>query len=99
MPRTVLVFIDEDSGRAHAAAAKALENYWRAIEGTLDPEKVRNAVGNALVGTPAEITEQMQKRFHKDDRLMLWFDFNNHNNDAVRTSMRLFMERVSSAFA
>lgn len=99
MPRTVLVFIDEDSGLAHAAAAKALENYWRAIEGTLDPEKVRNAVGNALVGTPAEIGEQMGRRFHKDDRLMLWFDFNNHNNDAVRHSMRLFMERVAPQLA
>lgn len=94
MPRTVLVFIDKNSARAQEAAKKALENYWNAIEGTLDPEKVRNAVGNALVGTPEEIREQMQMRFHKDDRLMLWFDFNNHDNESVKNSMKMFMKEI-----
>lgn len=98
MPRTVLVFIDKDSARASAAAKKALENYWKAIEGTLDPEKVRNAVDNALVGTPEEIREQMRARFHAEDRLMLWFDFNNHDNAAVCGSMKLFMEKVAPEF-
>lgn len=98
MPRTVLVFIDEDSKRAHAAANAALENYWRAIEGTLDPEKVAKAVHNALVGNPQEIKEQIRKRFHNDDRLMLWFDFNNHDNTAVKYSMKLFMENCGPDF-
>jgi alkanesulfonate monooxygenase SsuD/methylene tetrahydromethanopterin reductase-like flavin-dependent oxidoreductase (luciferase family) len=95
MPRTVLVFINEDRKKAELEAKEALENYWKAIEGTLDPEKVQNAVGNALVGTPNEITEQLKSRFHPEDRLMLWFDFNNHDNQAVKNSMKMFMEKVA----
>jgi hypothetical protein len=103
MPRTVLVFIDESTGvpaearraRAKAAAEKALSNYWKAVEGTLDPAKIAQAVDNALVGTKEDIIEQMRSRFHKDDRLMLWFDFNNHDNEWVKSSMRWFMERVA----
>jgi alkanesulfonate monooxygenase SsuD/methylene tetrahydromethanopterin reductase-like flavin-dependent oxidoreductase (luciferase family) len=98
MPRTVLVFIDKESARAKAAANHALENYWRALEGTLDPQKVENAVHNALVGTPEEIVAQMKARFNPEDRLMLWFDFNNHDNSAVSASMRLFMEKVAPDF-
>ena len=102
MPRTVLVFIDETPSlsvaarrtRAKESAEKALENYWRAVEGTLDPSKVAQAVDNALVGTAEDISEQIAKRFHAEDRLMLWFDFNNHDNEAVKTSMRWFAEKV-----
>lgn len=94
MPRTVLVFIDEDSRKAHRNAEMAIENYWKAVEGTLDPKKVSEAVGNAVVGNPGEVALQMKERFHPEDRLMLWFDFNNHDNEAVKKSMRLFMERV-----
>lgn len=99
MPRTVLVFLDAKRERAREKAVHAMENYWRAIEGTLDPEKVQNAVNNALVGDAAEISEEMKKRFHPEDRLMLWFDFNNHDNDDVCRSMREFMEKVAPRFA
>lgn len=99
MPRTVLVFLDKDRARAREKAQKAMENYWRALEGTLDPEKVRNAVDNALVGDSAEIREEVKKRFHPDDRLMLWFDFNNHDNADVKQSMRMFMEEVAPHFS
>lgn len=95
MPRTVLVFLNSDPEWARAKAVHAMENYWRAIEGTLDPEKVRNAVDNALVGDAAMIAEEMKRRFHKDDRLMLWFDFDNHDNADVCRSMRDFMEKVA----
>ena len=88
MPRTVLVFHDKDHQKAKQKAFKAMETYWKAIEGTLDPEKVRNAVDNALVGDSAGIAEDARKRFHADDRLMLWFDFNNHDNEDVERSMR-----------
>ena len=98
MPRTVLVFIDENSDRARQSAGKALENYWSAIEGTLDTKKVEQAVTNALVGNPSEIRDQLRERFHPDDRLMLWFDFNNHDNQAVQKSMSLFMENVAAEF-
>ncbi|HVK61256.1 MAG TPA: LLM class flavin-dependent oxidoreductase [Bdellovibrionales bacterium] len=94
MPRTVLVFVDENADKAKREAEKALTTYWKAIEGTLDPKRVEQAVGNALVGTPSDIIAQMKERFHPEDRLMLWFDLNNHDNDAVKKSMRMYMEKV-----
>jgi hypothetical protein len=99
MPRTVLVFIDEKRERARTRAEKAMGNYWKAIEGTLDPAKITSAVDNALVGDAEEIKTQMQKRFHPEDRLMLWFDFNNHDTTEVERSMRMFMEQVAPSFA
>jgi alkanesulfonate monooxygenase SsuD/methylene tetrahydromethanopterin reductase-like flavin-dependent oxidoreductase (luciferase family) len=104
MPRTVLVFINEEPGlsrdernsRAAEEAKSALENYWKALEGTLDPAKVERATNNALVGDAGAIVEQM-KRFHPDDRLMLWFDFNNHDSARVCRNMAAFMERVVPA--
>jgi alkanesulfonate monooxygenase SsuD/methylene tetrahydromethanopterin reductase-like flavin-dependent oxidoreductase (luciferase family) len=98
MPRTALVFLDPNRAKARERAEKAMSNYWRAIEGTLDPEKVRNAVDNALVGDAAEITEELRLRFHPEDRLMLWFDFNNHDNSDVKRAMREFMEKVAPHF-
>ena len=95
MPRTVLVFIDDDADHAAAAARKALENYWRALEGTLDEEKVRRATNNALVGTPEMIAKQVRERFDPEDRLMLWFDFNNHDSQQVMKSMSDFMTKVA----
>ena len=106
MPRTVLCFLNDDQGvsiderrdRAKNAAVKANENYWRAIEGTLDPAKVANATENALVGTPEDVVEQISERFHPEDKLLLWFDFNNHNSDEVMQGMRLFTEKVAPHF-
>jgi alkanesulfonate monooxygenase SsuD/methylene tetrahydromethanopterin reductase-like flavin-dependent oxidoreductase (luciferase family) len=95
MPRTVLVFINDDPAAAAAEAREALSNYWKALEGTLDPAKVERATNNALVGDAAAIREQM-KRFHPDDRLMLWFDFNNHDSKRVMKNMRDFVEKVAS---
>lgn len=103
MPRTVLVFINSDKNltenqqreKAKEEANKAISNYWKALEGTLDQKKVDNAVNNALVGNSQDIIEQMKSRFNDDDRLMLWFDFNNHNNEYVKNSMSWFMGEVS----
>ena len=94
MPRTVLVFINDDPAQAAEEARDALSNYWRALEGTLDEEKVRRATNNALIGDPAAIARQVKERFHPEDRLMLWFDFNNHDSKRVMKNMRDFMERV-----
>ena len=94
MPRTVLVFIADDPGQAKEEARESLSNYWRALEGTLDEEKVRRATNNALVGTPDTIREQVRERFHPDDRLMLWFDFNNHDSRRVMENMRAFMRAM-----
>jgi alkanesulfonate monooxygenase SsuD/methylene tetrahydromethanopterin reductase-like flavin-dependent oxidoreductase (luciferase family) len=93
MPRTVLVFPSE------AEATKALSNYWRALEGTLDEEKVRRATNNALIGDGNAIAKQMRERFHPDDRLMLWFDFNNHDSKQVMQNMDTFMTTVAPSFS
>jgi alkanesulfonate monooxygenase SsuD/methylene tetrahydromethanopterin reductase-like flavin-dependent oxidoreductase (luciferase family) len=95
MPRTVLVFIDDDPARASAAARKALENYWRALEGTLDEEKIRRATTNALIGDAEQIAKQVRERFDPEDRLMLWFDFNNHDSQQVMKGMSDFMTKVA----
>jgi alkanesulfonate monooxygenase SsuD/methylene tetrahydromethanopterin reductase-like flavin-dependent oxidoreductase (luciferase family) len=102
MPRTVLVFINEEeglseaqkNGRAAEEARSALSNYWRALEGTLDEEKVRRATNNALIGNAETIAAQMRERFHPEDRLMLWFDFNNHDSQRVMRNMSAFMSHV-----
>jgi len=94
MPRTVLVFINDDAAAAKDEAREALSNYWRALEGTLDEEKVRRATNNALVGDATTIAAQMRERFHPEDRLMLWFDFNNHDSKRVMKNMSDFVERV-----
>lgn len=99
MPRTVLVFINDDKAQAEAEAKDALSNYWRALEGTLDEEKVRRATNNALVGDAATIVEQMRGRFHPEDRLMLWFDFNNHDSKRVMKNMTDFMTKVAPHYA
>jgi alkanesulfonate monooxygenase SsuD/methylene tetrahydromethanopterin reductase-like flavin-dependent oxidoreductase (luciferase family) len=97
MPRTVLVFIADDPAQAAEEARDALSNYWRALEGTLDEAKVRNATNNALVGNAAAIIEQAKARFHPQDRLMLWFDFNNHDSKRVMKNMSDFMTQVVPA--
>ncbi len=95
MPRTVLVFIDENPARAKEAAEKAWRNYWVAMEKTLDPRKVSTAVTNAIAGHPEEVAEAIATKYHSEDRLMLWFDFNNHDNTAVQNEMKLFMNKVA----
>jgi alkanesulfonate monooxygenase SsuD/methylene tetrahydromethanopterin reductase-like flavin-dependent oxidoreductase (luciferase family) len=100
MPRTVLVFINDDDGAKAADEARdALSNYWRALEGTLDEEKVRRATNNALVGDAEAIVKQMEERFDPADRLMLWFDFNNHDSKRVMKNMSDFMNKVAPRFA
>ncbi len=99
MPRTVLVFINDNAERAKEEARDALTNYWRALEGTLDEEKVRRATNNALIGNADAIAAQMRERFHPEDRLMLWFDFNNHDSKRVMKNMSDYMEQVAPHFA
>ncbi|MEZ0390712.1 MAG: LLM class flavin-dependent oxidoreductase [Pseudobdellovibrionaceae bacterium] len=95
MPRTLLLFIDEISSKAREASQKAWENYWRAMEGTLDPKKVQSAVENTIAGSPGEVLEKIQQKYNPADRLMLWFDFNNHDSEQVKKAMTTFMEKVA----
>jgi alkanesulfonate monooxygenase SsuD/methylene tetrahydromethanopterin reductase-like flavin-dependent oxidoreductase (luciferase family) len=102
MPRTVFVFLNEQPGldpaarceRARSEAQAALGAYWKALDGTLDPKKVQSAADNALVGDAEAVAAQALERFHPDDRLMLWFDFFNHDNQRVIENMRAFREAV-----
>lgn len=103
MPRTVLVFLNEEPGltpqqRSAAAqqeAKSALAAYWTALEGTLDPKKTGEASDNAVIGTADEVAQQLRARYHPEDRLMLWFDFFNHDNARVIRNMEAFMEKVA----
>jgi alkanesulfonate monooxygenase SsuD/methylene tetrahydromethanopterin reductase-like flavin-dependent oxidoreductase (luciferase family) len=102
MPRTVFVFLNEQPGltpesrraAARAEADLALGAYWRALEGTLDPKKVNAAADNALIGNADDIADQLVARFHPDDRLMLWFDFFNHDSARVIDNMAAFVREV-----
>jgi len=103
MPRTVFVFLNEEEGlspaqrneAARAEARKAMGAYWTALQGTIDPSKVDQAADNALVGDAHAVASQLIARFHPDDRLMLWFDFFNHDSERVIRNMRAFMEKVA----
>jgi hypothetical protein len=102
MPRTVMVFLNAEDGltedqqnqAAALEAEAALSEYWNALEGTIDTQKVAGATENALVGSPAKVVEQIKERFHPQDRLMLWFDFYNHDNERVKRNMRAFAEQI-----
>lgn len=103
MPRTAFVFLNHEAGlspaqqsaAARREAERALSAYWRALEGTLDPERVARAADNALVGNADEVAAQLVARFHPEDRLMLWFDFFNHDSGRVCRNMSAFMGAVA----
>lgn len=102
MPRTVFVFLNADrsllpEGQRRAARAEAdaaLRAYWTALDGTLDRTRVENAADNALVGNAEDVAAQILDRYHPDDRLMLWFDFFNHDNARVLANMEAFRRDV-----
>jgi hypothetical protein len=102
MPRTVFVFLNHQPNlnpeqrhdAAHEEATAALGSYWTALEGTIDPAKVEGAANNALIGNADDIAQQIIERFHPDDRLMLWFDFFNHDSARVMQNMAGFMREV-----
>ena len=103
MPRTSFVFLNNEPGlspeeqraAAHVEAQEALGAYWNALEGTIDPSKVRNAAQNALIGNVDDVAQQLVERFHPDDRVMAWFDFFNHDSDRVCRNMRAYMQKVA----
>jgi len=103
MPRTVLVFLNEEPGltpeQRRAAAQKeataALAAYWNALEGTLDPKKTGEASDNAVIGNADDVARQLAARYHPEDRLMLWFDFFNHDSPRVVRNMEAFMAKVA----
>ena len=103
MPRTTFVFLNAQShlgpeaqrAAAHEEATAALGEYWKALEGTIDPARITKAANNALIGNPDDVVAQAKERFHPDDRLMLWFDFFNHDSPRVIENMEAFMTHVA----
>ena len=102
MPRTAMVYLDntkglsdeEQTARALGKAEAAWKNYWRAMEGTLNRDKVEKAVSNTIAGNPKRVAELIKEKYDPADRLMLWFDFNNHDNKDIKNSMEVFMNEV-----
>jgi alkanesulfonate monooxygenase SsuD/methylene tetrahydromethanopterin reductase-like flavin-dependent oxidoreductase (luciferase family) len=102
MPRTVLVFLSDDTALDDAAndklakqkATKAVENYWKAMANTIDQQKIDAAVDNSIFGSPKTVIEKLKEKYNSDERLMIWFDFNNHDNEDIKQSMTTFMKKV-----
>ena len=102
MPRTIMVFVNNEEGlsseeqsiAAKEEAKAALNTYWSALEGTIDPSKVERATDNAVIGNVEEVAEQIIQRFDRNDKLMCWFDFFNHDSERVQRNMKAFMDGV-----
>ena len=71
---------------AVVGSASEVEQYLRDLESAGATE-----VYATIFGSQAE---QVLARFHRDDRLMLWFDFFNHDNDEVVESMAAMVHQV-----
>ena len=98
LPRTVLVFIDPNRKKAYELADSVLSNYIEAMRGTAQVPDKSMLMERALVGDPTEIREQMNPQgtrgLNPQDRLMLWFEFNQTDNQAIKNQMKMFMEEV-----
>lgn len=103
MPRTVLVFIDDDSRTAYARASRCFDTYMEAMRGTAQFPPKAELMARALIGSPDEIRAQLSPQdphgFQAEDRLMLWFEFNQTDGAAIEAQMRSFAERVMPHYA
>lgn len=102
MPRTVLVFIDRDRAVAQEAASKCFDTYIEAMRGTVKLPPKEFLMDRALIGTPADIRQALSPDdphgFHGDDRLMLWFEFNQTDHKKILAQMQLFADEVAPHF-
>ena len=80
------------------ATAQAEEATIVSREVPLAGQRLLASTNNALVGDADTIAAQMAERFHAEDRLMLWFDFNNHDSKRVMKNMSDFMTRIAPQF-
>lgn len=98
MPRTVLVFIDPVRKKAKELADRVLDSYINAMKGTAKVPDKEVLLRRALVGDASEIREQLSPQnprgFHPDDRLMLWFEFNQLDHESIRNQMIYFFENI-----
>jgi hypothetical protein len=102
LPRTVLVFIDTQQSQAEAHAHDCFDTYIEAMRGTVELPPKSELMKRALIGTPDRIKEQLSPEsghgFHHDDRLMLWFEFNQNHHDKIGAQMQLFADHVFPDF-
>jgi len=102
LPRTVLVFIDQNRQAAFEAASKCFDTYIEAMRGTVQLPPKEFLMDRALIGTPTDIVQALSPDdphgFHGDDRLMLWFEFNEPDNKKILNMMKLFAEEVAPHF-
>jgi alkanesulfonate monooxygenase SsuD/methylene tetrahydromethanopterin reductase-like flavin-dependent oxidoreductase (luciferase family) len=100
MPRTVLVFIDKNPALALERASDCFDTYIEAMRGTAVLPPKSELMARALIGTPEMICDQLspghEKGFNPEDRLMLWFEFNQKSHQDILKQMRLFAESVIS---
>jgi alkanesulfonate monooxygenase SsuD/methylene tetrahydromethanopterin reductase-like flavin-dependent oxidoreductase (luciferase family) len=98
LPRTVLVFADPSRDVARARADAALDVYLSAMRGTAAVPDKTVLLERALVGDAVELRERLapggSHGFHAQDRLMLWFEFNQQDGAAIEGQMRYFFEQV-----
>jgi hypothetical protein len=102
LPRTVLVFIDRDHKRAQSSASRSMDVYIEGMRGTLPTPPKEALLAKALVGDAQAIRDQLaegnERGFHRDDRVMLWFELSRSHEDVVK-QMRYFAEEVMPHFA
>jgi hypothetical protein len=102
LPRTVLVFMDTNPVKAHEKASRAFDVYIEAMRGTVGMPAKDVLMSRALIGDGQSIREQLSPDdphgFHPDDRLMLWFEFNQPEHEAVCWEMRRFADEVMPHF-
>lgn len=100
LPRTVLVFIDKNRKKAYELASGVLDTYIEAMRGTAQVPDKEILMSRALVGDPQEIRDQLHpenpRGFKSDDRLMLWFEFNQMEDAAIQNQMKWFMELAAT---
>lgn len=98
MPRTVLVFIDKDPSVARRRASECFDTYIEAMRGTVQVPDKAMLLERALIGDSAMVRAQLgpddPHGFKPDDRLMLWFEFNQTDNAGILAQMRQFATDV-----
>jgi len=103
LPRTVLVFIDRDRKKARELANFVLDAYIEAMKGTAQVPDKAVLMERALIGDAAEVRDQLHpdnpRRFDPNDRLMLWFEFNQLDHAQITNQMRYFWKEVGEKLA
>lgn len=99
LPRTVLVFIDPNAQKAEELAHFVLDTYIEAMRGTAQVPDKKVLMERALIGDAAQIRDQLHpdnpRRFNPEDRLMLWFEFNQLDGLQIEERMKYFFKEVA----